>query len=477
MLGFILLTGCSVNPATGEKQFTGLMPAGSEAQIGANEHNKILQEYGGLVSDQGLQRYVNEVGARVAKNTERPDVRYQFFVLNSPVINAFALPGGYVYITRGLMAVANSESELASVLGHEIGHITGRHQAARYSQGVLASLGASVLAAAVGDPGITQAIGFGSDLYMSSYSRGQESESDRLGIRYLSRAGYDVMAMPHFLDAMSGYINTESRVSGKGAPKFSYFSSHPQTGQRVSDAMKEARQYASSQQAGDVGRDRYLNHISGMAYGDGYEQGFARGRDFYHPVIGFMFSVPAGYDIINQPDQVIATGKDGVIIVLDTDDPRGMDPASYMVQRWMEGQAVAIPESIVINGRRAATVTFDGSLNGRPIDVRLVAIEWSPGKIFRFQFAIPRGAGGQSVENLKRVTYSFRSMTDSERKTVREQRIRIVEATAGDTVESMAQRMVGSFKSGGQVEMFRALNHITGSNRVVTGQKYKIIAD
>jgi predicted Zn-dependent protease len=159
--------GCSTNPATGNRQFTALMSPAQEIQIGASEHQKIVKQYG-LVDDPKLKAYVEEAGRKVTVDTERPDVEYKFFILDSPIVNAFALPGGYIYISRGLLALANSEAEMASVLGHEAGHITGRHSAERYSRGVVTTLGASILSAAIGSAGASQAIGLGTNLYLSS---------------------------------------------------------------------------------------------------------------------------------------------------------------------------------------------------------------------------------------------------------------------------------------------------------------------
>lgn len=441
----------------------------AEGQVGAQQHSEVLKEYGGLYNDAALQSYVTRVGQSVARNTERAEVQYNFYVLNSPVINAFALPGGFVYVTRGLLAVMNDEAELAAVLGHEIGHVTGRHQAARYSQGVLASLGANVVAAAVGDPNVTRALGVGSNLYMSSYSRGQESEADRLGTRYLSRAGYDPAAMADFLSAMDGFIKTEARVMGKDGPKFSYFASHPQTGQRVSEARSDAARYNG---AANRQREAFLRAIDGMIYGDAPEQGFTRGYQFYHPGMGFTFAAPEGYDILNQPSKVIAGGRDGTVIVLDRAVNAGrLDPASYITQVWLENSRPVRAEPLTINGLDAATASFDGTINGAPVEIRLVAIAWGADEIFRFQFAIPRGAGAGTMEALKRTTYSFRAMTDQERSTIKPQRIGIITAGNGDTVETMARKMS---VDKGAVERFIALNNLT-ARRVESGRLYKVI--
>lgn len=468
-----LLPGCSTNPATGETQFDGLMSRESEASIGAKQHTQIIKEYGGVYNNPALAAYVNEVGQRVARNTERPEVRYTFTLLDSPVVNAFALPGGYVYVTRGLLAVANDEAELAGVLGHEIGHVTARHQAARYSQGLLTSLGAAVIGAAVGDDGVTKALGLGNNLYMSSYSRDQESQADDLGIRYLSRAGYDTFAVSDFLHAMGDYDATESRVEGKEEKGFSYFSSHPQTGDRVAKASSTAGTYPKG--SAERGQQRYLSAIRGMTYGDSPEQGVVRGRDFLHPGLGFAFQVPAGYRIVNQPAQVIAAGQDGSVIVLDMDqNPGRASPADYMMNDWMKGQRAAHPETMAINGLPAATDQFPGMLNGRPVTIRVVAIEWSPTEVFRFQMAMPQGTGSATVEGLKRTTYSFRRLSQGERASIRPHTIQLVTAKSGDDVASLAGRMA---VEKGAVERFRALNGLRGNARIESGRQYKIISE
>ena len=470
----VVLSGCSTNPATGESQFDGLMSRESEASIGAQQHAQIVKEYGGVYNNPSLAAYVNDVGQRVARNTERPEVRYTFTLLDSPVVNAFALPGGYVYVTRGLLAVANDEAELAGVLGHEIGHVTARHQAARYSQGLLTTLGAAVIGAAVGDDGVTRALGLGNNLYMSSYSRDQENQADELGIRYLSRAGYDTFAVSDFLGAMGGYDATESRVEGKAEKGFSYFSSHPQTGDRVAKASGIAGTYPKG--SAERGQQRYLSAIRGMTYGDSPDQGVVRGREFLHPGLGFAFQVPATYRIVNQPAQVIAAGQsDGAVIVLDMKKNRsGLGIADYMTHDWMKGQRPGHPETMSINGLPAATDQFAGMLNGRPVTIRVVAIQWSPDEVFRFQMAMPQGAGSATIEGLKRTTYSFRRLSQAERASIRPHTIQLVTAKAGDDVGSLAGRMA---VEKGAVERFRALNGLSGNARVESGRQYKIISE
>lgn len=456
IISSLLLTSCSVNPATGQNQFTGLMPAESEASIGASQHSEIVKQYGGLYKDTALQKYVSDIGNKVAKNTERTDVTYQFFVLDSPIVNAFALPGGYIYVTRGLLAVANDEAELAGVLGHEIGHITGRHQAARYSQSVLTGLGTSLIGAAVGSQVLSQVLDTGSNLYISSYSRDQESQADVLGIRYIDRAGYDPKAVSDFLAAMDQYQAVQSgKTDEDKAPNF--FATHPQTGGRVTAAAAEASKYT---QGKNRNADAYLSAINGMTFGDSPEQGFVRGESFYHPVLGFTFTAPKGYKIQNSPTQIVASKPTGAVIVIDKVTAQTSDPANYLMYEWLQGKKQATPENITINGHQAATATLDAAMNASPVQLRLVAVNWGQGAMFRMQFAIPPNLPSSEIEALKTMTYSLRDLSSSEIAGLKTEKIRIVSGSAAQNTE-----------------MFRALNALKAGEAISPSQKYKIVSE
>ncbi len=458
LISSLVLSACSVNPATGRNQFTGLMPAESEAQVGASQHEEIVKQYGGLYKDQKLQNYVSSVGSKVARNTERTDVTYQFFVLDSPVVNAFALPGGYVYVTRGLLAVANDEAELAGVLGHEIGHVTGRHSAARYSQSVVTGLGTTLLGAYLGNSAVSQMLDVGSNLYISSYSREQETEADTLGIRYLDRSGYDPKAVSDFLAAMDQYQVSQSGKAEK-AETPNFFSTHPQTAGRVAAASADAARYPGN--AKERGAGAYLAAIDGMTYGDSPEQGFVRGTNFYHPVMGFTFSVPQGYKIKNSPEQIVASKSGGALIVVDQVKANTADPASYIMYDWLQGKRQLTPEKVNINGHDAATASFDTTLNGAPITLRLVAINWGNGSVFRMQFAIPKTLPSSEIEALKATTYSLRNLSANEISGLKTEKIRVVDgAQIGQTTA-----------------LIRALNNLKTNENVVAGRKYKIVVE
>lgn len=474
LLSGVLLTlaACSVNPATGDRQFTALLPAEREASIGAQEHLNVEKTFGKFM-DGPLADYVSTVGAKIAANTERSDVQYKFHVIDSPIVNAFAIPGGYVYVSRGLLALANSEAELAGVLAHEVGHITARHAAERVSQGFLVNLGAAVLGAAAGSPEIGRAAGLGSELYIKSYSRGQEHESDSLGVRYLARAGYDTTAMAGFLKNLDAQTNLDAKLSGKKTSNFNYFSTHPITSERVMKASAEAQRFPKGK--GIVNRDIYLQKINGMTYGDSADQGFMRGNNFYHTGIGFTFSVPEGTKVSNSQAAVTAKHSNGTVIIFDMGKvQQAMQPIDYIKNVWLKNQALGSAESIKINGMDAATAAFTGVVQGQSMTIRLVAIEWKQGEFFRFQMAIPKTVNSAFMDELKKTTYSFRQLSASEKSAIRPKRLQLITAKSGDSVKSLGARMdVDEFMS----EQFMVLNGLSANDNIVAGRLYKVISD
>lgn len=472
ILGAALFLGsCSVNPATGEQQFTGLLPESQEASVGASEHQKVRETYGDFIEGP-ISEYVNRIGQKVAQGTERPDVQYKFHVIDSPIVNAFALPGGYIYVSRGLLALANSEAEMAAVIAHEIGHITARHAATRMSHGVLAGLGAAILSAATGSDAVGQIANVGSNLYIKSYSRGQEDQADELGVRYLARAGYDPNAMARFLSSLDAQTKLDQKIAGQSeGAGMNYFSTHPVTADRVNHANALAMNAGGGQNV--INRDVYLSMINGLPYGDSEAQGFVRGDDFYHTKMGFTFHIPQGFVVQNNPSELIAAHPGGSILILDSGrDDQSRDPLSYLTQNWMKNKSPQGAESITINGLRAATAAFAGTANGKSVMIRVVAIEWKPGQFFRFQMAIPETAGTDIVESLKKTTYSFRALTAAEKSSIKPMKVRTFTAQAGMSVQQAASKMAFSTY---QEERFRVLNGL-GNGNMVPGQIYKVVS-
>ncbi len=473
----MFLGACSTNPATGERQFASLMSPEKEKQVGAQEHSKILKQFGGLYDNKAVADYVQAVGQKVSKNTERPDVQYKFFVLDSPEANAFALPGGYVYITRGILALASDESELAAVLGHEVGHITGRHSAERYSHSVVTGLGATILGAAINSPDAARLAGVSANLYLNSYSRSQENEADMLGVRYLSRAGYDTTGMTRFLKTLGAYTQLDARANGKAASQTPvYFSTHPLNADRVAKTVAEAAKYTGGS-ATARNKNDYLKKIMGLPWGSSASQGYVRGQDFIHPELGFKFTVPRFANIVNRPSEVVISTQNqesqGVAVLDMATSKQPLSAAAYIQYEWMNEEPLQLIEPIKINGLDAATAVFPGHVNGRAAQIRLVAISWGANKFFRFQIAMPSNISEADNNAYKSMTYSFQRI--NKENLGKGDAISLVLAQSGDTVGSLAQLQNKVFDKYSS-EYFKVLNGlIDPRDNIRVGDLYKVI--
>ena len=476
-LGFAAACSPTTNPATGRTEYTTISQA-QESKLGAQEHPKILKEFGGAYTEGGIDRYVDAIGQRLASHSELAGQRFTFTVLDDPVVNAFALPGGYVYVTRGLLALAQDEAQLAGVLGHEIGHVTGRHAAQRSTRSTLAGLGslaATLGAAALGAGGeAVRSIGQLSQVAakgtVASFSRSQELEADRLGVRYLGRSGYDPFAQSEFLDLMRAQASLAARLKGstKDPNQVSFFSTHPATGERVGEAVRAAQASGIPVNSGAPrNRDAFLRAIDGMTYGDSARQGFVRGQNFYHVPLNFAIAAPPGYDIVNS--------SDAVILKLRNADNVG---AKFTGAKRETGDMLAYVrraagvrdggQRLSINGMPAATVTKSGQ--GGAFG-RLVAID-AGDAIYRFLFVAPGGQAQRYDADFHAIANSFRRLNAADRASLRPYRIRIHRVGPGDTVESLAART--PFQNA-QVDRFRVLNGLKPGQRLQPGQLVKLV--
>ncbi|MGE0152602.1 MAG: M48 family metalloprotease [Reyranellaceae bacterium] len=461
----LAVSGCATNPATGRPMVSLVSPQ-EEQRTGRDMHPQILQEFG-RYSDERVQAYVNRIGQSLVGHTELPNQRWTFTVLDSPIVNAFALPGGYVYITRGLLALAQNEAELASVLGHEMGHVTARHAAQRQTAAVGAGILGVLVGAVTGSNELAQAsMGTGQAL-VAGYSRDQEFEADDLGIRYIGRTGYDVGASSSFLNRMGEQSRLEAAMMGNPGrvSEYNIMSTHPRTPDRVARAAREAK--ASGGSGNRVEREAYLAAIDGMVYGDSPEQGFVRGQQFVHPVLGFSFNAPSGYRLFNRSDSVVAQSQNGGLMIFDS-QPNAGSPANY-IARVTNGTARNV-DTTNINGFEAATGTVRGALNNRPVDIRIVAIRYDANTIYRFRSAHVGGGPNTAADA---AAGSFRRVAGGETSGLQPYRIRVVTVQPGDTVASLANRM--PFPDY-RVERFRVLNGLGGAESALTpGQKVKIV--
>lgn len=467
---FLLLTACSTNPTSGRPMFSAISE-GQEASMGAGEHPKVMAQMGGANDTQELNFMVARIGARLAQHAERQDVRWTFTVLNDEMVNAFAIPGGYIYVTRGLLALAQDESQVAGVIAHEMGHVNARHSAQQMSQGILAQVGLQVLGIATGSNVATQVGGIGADLYMKGYSRAHEFEADALGVKYLAAAGYDPYAEAKFLQQLQRSTELEARIAGKAAGQemAGYFSTHPQTPERVTRAMALAEALPKNANA-EIGRNDYLNAIKGTIYGGDAKGGFVRGTEFIHPSLKIRFAVPENFRIQNTDKAVIASNNSGAIVVFDTARAATDDAGGFISNIWAPNSNLSGKERITVNGLSGATASSSLNTSDGAKDAQLVALSAGPGQFYRLLFLTPQGQMGRYAENFRRTTYSFEH--DESIAKVSPNRIRIVTARAGDTVQSLASRMR---VQDSPLERFCLINGLSPDSQIRTGDQVKIV--
>ena len=371
-LTVVLMAGCGstmVNPVTGESERS-VMDEPAEIAEGAKGHQEVLKEYG-VVKNAAVQTYVNALGQKLAAQSHRNQLQWHFTVLDSPDINAFALPGGYVYVTRGIMAYMDSEADLAGVIGHEIGHVTARHGAQRATKQQNAGLGvfaASVLGAVLesqGLPGAGQLAGQVSQTvaagYVASYGRDQELQADGLGAEYLSRIRYDPRNMIDVITVLKNqerFAADQAKAEGRPAPvQGNWLASHPSNDQRLQTITQLASQYKGQGNYVDEGRARYLKVIQGMTFGDSADQGLVRGRNFYHAPLGFALTAPAGWVIQNDAEQlsVVDAARDAALVVRLVPAQAGNTHAEILRNVLKPTQGSTQPA--VINGLQATHFT------------------------------------------------------------------------------------------------------------------------
>jgi len=480
----LALVACAqtTNPATGRQEYTTVSPQ-EERSIGAREHPKVLAAFGGAYDDPELSAYVTRIGKRLAAQSELPDLNWTFTVLDTPVINAFALPGGYVYVTRGLVALANDEAELASVIGHEIGHVTARHTAQRQTNQTIAGLGAAAVtigAVLLGaDPGVARSIGDVANTagagYVASYSRSQELEADELGVRYLARLGYDPMAQADFLASLQADSTLQARLAGGeyDPNSVSFLATHPATAERVQRAAALARQ------AGGGGRERsaYLKVIDGVEYGDSARQGLIRGQVFVHPDLRMKFTAPDGFTLKNSNDAVLAAGPSGAGVIFDSSSNPGGSMRDYVAKRWAPALAKQASmtqasefESLRIDGLEAARVDVLTRTSKGEVIATLTAIR-AGDRVYRFTGIAPRGASRRLQEATRDAALSFEQLSAREASRWRAYRIDVVQS------QSVAQAAARTPFEEYAEERLRVLNGLNRGERTTPDGRIKTVVE
>ncbi len=446
-----------------------------EVEIGARLHPKIIQQYGGVYNDARVKAYVEMVMQRIAKASDNPNQAYRITVLDTPIVNAFALPGGYTYVTRGLLALANSEAELAGVIGHEIAHVTAQHSIKRQSTAQGAAVLATVLGAVLNansgiDPNVTSdLINIGGGALLAGYSREQEYEADNLGIAALARAGYEPHAQADFLESLGRYAAYQTGSGVKNST--GWFDSHPNTSDRVDKANEkaDAKKLPTSTQ---IGVARYLSVIDGLLYGDGVEQGVVNGRLFAHPDLRISFKVPPGFQITNTPDKVIAEHKVGVKIIFDVAPlPKGLGLKEYVADVWGPTGHIGRAQKTVIDGRAAAM----GKVQTNQGVAHLLAIDYEEDKVFRFGVIAPSRQQSNAESAFASLRQNINFLSQAAAKAIKPLHISVITVQTGDSIASLSRLMDegGSKKQ----QLFMVLNGLKDGDIIEPGQRLKLITD
>lgn len=437
-------------------------------RMGAREHPRIVASYGGEYHDAKTERLVARITGALTAVSENPQQTYRITILNSPAINAFALPGGYLYVTRGLLALANDASEVAAVLSHEMGHVTANHGIERQRREEAEVIASRVVAEVLSsDIAGKQALARGK-LRLAAFSRQQELQADVIGVRMLGEAGYDPFAAARFLDSMAAYARFSS-VDPNNDQSLDFLSSHPNAPQRIELARRHARAFGQEGTVVDRGQDWYLAGIDGLLYGDSPEEGFVRGNTFMHGVLGIRFDVPDGFVIDNKVEAVLATGPGDIAIRFDgVADSKHDSLSNYLTSGWVAGLVPGTVRETQVNGLPAATAR--ASADKWDFDVTVIRIEK---QIFRFLTAVPKGNSQlDSVANILRA--SFQRMTPQQVAALKPLRVRIATVKLGETVATFASRMMGTDR---KLELFRMLNALSATDTLSPGQRVKIISE
>lgn len=421
----LFLGGCATNPVTGKKEIM-LISEEQEIQMGKEYHPQVLNQFG-VYPDSTLQRFIREKGVAMARRSHRPDLPWNFTVVNSPVVNAFAVPGGYIYFTRGIMAHFNNEAQFAGVLGHEIGHVTARHSASQQSKATLAQVG--MVAGMVISPEFAQmadVAGQGLQLLFLKFGREDESQSDRLGVEYSTRIGYNAHEMADF-------FNTLDRLGGDAADAIpTFLSTHPNPEDRFATVHKLAEDWQTklnkSPENLEVNREGYLRMIDGMVYGEDPREGYFENNHFYHPELRFQFPVPTGWKTQNTTSQVAMVTPDqkaGLILKLG----QGQSPQEA-AQATVQNFNIQPVESgaVTVNGLTAYRVIGDITDEQSQQTLRVLIYEIKYGDlIYEFIGFSDKGAFNGYLGTFLNTTEGFRQLTDPAKLNVQPERLSIQE--------------------------------------------------
>jgi len=473
-----------VNPVTGETELSA-MSEEQEIAEGAKAHQQVLKEYS-VYKNPAVQTYVNNLGQKLAAQSHRNNLQWHFTVLDSPEINAFALPGGYVYVTRGIMAYMESEADLAGVMGHEIGHVTARHGAQRATSQQHAGLGvfaANILGLVLETQGysgagqlagqVSQTVAAG---YIASYGREQELQADGLGAEYLARNRYDPHNMVNVITVLKNqerYAADVAKAEGKPAPTGGgWLASHPSNDQRLQDIKQTADQYSRSTQYVDDGRERYLQVIQGLAFGESADQGLVRGRNFYHAGLNIALTAPTGWRMQNSAEQLamVNAAGDAAVILKPVPSTVGKTHADVIRNGFKPTQGKT--ETTTLNGLQATR--FSGArqnAQGQTQPLEVTVVSGPDGKLYVLQEAAKDAATLQANRAaMREAEGSFRPLSTQDRTAAKPFAIKLVPYPKGGFAELAKRVPIANAE-----QQLRLVNGVYGGGEPKSGQMVKVI--
>ncbi|MCM2313585.1 MAG: M48 family metalloprotease [Thermoanaerobaculia bacterium] len=460
----LALAACATNPVTGKKELS-LIPEAQEVEIGREEAKKVIASIG-LYPKPEVQKYVSDLGLAIAKESERPNLPWQFAVLDDPAVNAFALPGGPIFVTRGILTYMNSEAELVSVLGHEIGHVTAKHSVSQMSKAQIASIGvgvSSILVPEIREYGIDQIAGAGLGLLFLKFGRDDERQSDQLGFNYMLRLGYDPREMASMFTTLDRY----GEIAGRGAvPEWA--STHPAPENRVAATMGRVQKLPPTAAGLSVGRDAFMRQLDGMTFDENPRHGYFVGQRFFHPDLEFVLDFPTGWKVQNSPDAVIAASQKGDAMIslgaAGKDSPR-TEGEKFISQQGIVSGNVSRDR---INGLDAwrgyfKATTQQGELGG------LAAFVSHGGTTWRI-VALTSGTRLESLANdFNATATSFARLTDPRALAVEPARVKLVKADRDMTIDEFQRRYPSSIP----IEKLATMNGLDKGGKILKGQIVK----
>ncbi len=434
------------------------------AKLGAAQHPKILASYGGEYQDLGTSKMVARIVGILTTVSENPLQSYRITILDSPDVNAFALPGGYLYLTRGLLALANDEAEVAAVISHEMAHVIANHGVQRQQRQDAALIAGQVVSEILTGRLASSSVLARSKLRLAAFSRQQELQADEIGIRMLAQAGYDPFAAVRFLKSLEAY----STFNSKSPSGLNFLSSHPSTPKRRAAALKHAERFKNDR-ANITNRSAFLKDIDGLTFGDNAQHGYVRGQTFLHPGLGIRFDVPKGFEIDNTSDAVLANGPNDVASQFDAVEiEAGSTLRSYISSGWIKGLDASSIRETTINGLPALTAR--AKADRWIFDVTIIQYREF---YYRFLTAVPRSKA-RSLLIAGNIAGTFKALTQGEIENLQPLRIRVIEVQTGDSLASIAAKMqVNSRKE----EQLRILNALSPGVSLQPGTLIKIVAE